>query len=466
MDIKLYNTLTREKETFMPIVAGKASIYTCGFTVYDYAHIGNLRSYIFADVLKRALMYGDTGDSGSSVRYEVKHIENITDVGHLVGDGDVGEDKMEVGARKVGKNVWEIAKFYTDLFVRDMKKSNVLMPDVLAPATKYIPEQIEFIQELEKKGYAYRTLDGIYFDTGKLASYADFAKLDLVGQKAGARVEENKEKKNKSDFALWKFSPREGRRAMEWPSPWGVGFPGWHIECSAISTKLLGDHFDIHTGGIDHIPVHHTNEVAQNVARYGRKVVNYWLHNNFLTVDGTKMSKSLGNLYTLDDIEKRGFSALGLRYLYLGTHYRQQLNFTWQALESAQISYNKLVRQLIHHLEEDGPPPVHKLRQEFDSAMADDLNTPQALAVLWKSVHSPTLVYEFDKVLGLGLKEAVEKLRKNLADIPTSVSKLVAEREVARLGKDWGRADEIRAKIENLGYHVLDTDDGPSLSPV
>ncbi len=457
MEIELFNTLSRQKENFVPIKEGQVNLYTCGFTVYDYAHIGNLRSYLFADILKRALLSRDL---------KVMHVENITDVGHLVGDGDEGEDKMEVGARKAGKSAWDIAKHYTQVFQKDLERTNVLPVDVWAPATDYIKEQIDFISELEKKGFVYKISDGMYFDTSKLSDYGKLAKLDLAGLRAGARVEMNAEKKSPTDFALWKFSPKDSdkQREMEWESPWGKGFPGWHIECSAISTKFFGEHFDIHTGGIDHIPVHHTNEIAQNEARFGHKVVNFWLHNNFLLVNGTKMSKSLGNLYTLDDIEKRGFSPLAYRYLCLGTHYRQTLNFTWEALEGAQNAYNKIVRSLANAKDNGNEDRAEAAK--FSAAICDDLNTPQALAVLWENIGNQTLVYKFDEVLGLGLREAVDKLQNAQADIPESVKKLLQEREDARLGKDWGRADELRAQIEASGYKIADGADGPSLVPL
>ncbi|HEY4483192.1 MAG TPA: cysteine--tRNA ligase [Candidatus Paceibacterota bacterium] len=454
MELKFYNTLTREKEPFISIEPGKVGLYTCGFTVYDYAHVGNLRSYIFADLLKRTLTVAG---------YKVRQVENITDVGHLVGDGDEGEDKMEVGARKSGKSVWEIAKYYTDIFKNDLKKANVTEPNVWASATEYIAEQIEFIKALEAKGFAYKTSDGVYFDTGKLTDYGKLAMLDLAGQKAGARVERSSELHTPRDFALWKFLTKEKNHEMKWESPWGVGFPGWHIECSAIGAKFLGEHFDIHTGGIDHIPVHHTNEIAQYEGRYGHKVVNFWMHHNFLLINGEKMSKSLGNLYTLDDIEKRGFSPLALRYLYLGTHYRQQLNFTWESLEAAQNAYTRIWRTVSDMGE--GWDDNAQLAK-FETAMADDLNTPQALAILWANTHNPKLIYKFDEVLGLGLKEAVERFRLEQADIPADILKLNQEREEARMGKDWGKADELRHKMAELGWSVEDTADGSRLAPL
>jgi len=460
MEIELFNTLTRQKERFVTIVDGKVGLYTCGPTVYDYDHIGHMRAYIFSDVLKRTLIYAG---------YEVNHIENITDVGHLVGDGDEGEDKMEVGARKAGKSAWEIADYYTKIFQHDLEKVNVLSPSIWAPATKYIPEQIAFILDLEKMGFAYKISDGVYFDTSKLNDYGKLARLDIASLREGARVEKNTEKRNPTDFCLWRA--HDSKREMKWESPWGVGIPGWHIECSAISTKFLGEHFDIHTGSIDHIPVHHTNEIAQNEGRLGHKVVNYWLHNSFLTVNGTKMSKSLGNLYTLDDLEKRGFSPLALRYLCLGTHYRQALNFTWEALEGAQNSLNKLTRTLVSNsLTSLGvqipKSSTNKLAHDFNEAICDDLNTPRALAVLWDSLDYPELVYKFDEVVGLGLKQAVEKFRTKQADIPSKVLELAKFREEARMGKNWGKADEIRQKMADLQWGVEDSAGGPRLYPL
>ncbi len=474
MELSLYNTLTRSKELFKPIAAGKAGLYTCGFTVYDYAHIGNLRSYIFADVLKRALIYAG---------YDVNHVENITDVGHLVGDGDEGEDKMEVGSRKAGKTAWEIAKYYTQVFQKDLLKSDILSPNTWAPATEYIPEQIEFIKVLEQKGYTYTTSDGVYFDTSKQEDYGKLAMLDKGGLREGARVEANKEKRNPTDFALWKFSPANEKRQMEWESPWGRGFPGWHIECSAISTKFLGEHFDIHTGGIDHVPVHHTNEIAQNEARFGHRVVNYWLHNDFILVNGTKMSKSLGNLYTLDDIEKRGFSPLALRYLYLGAHYKQQLNFTWDSLEAAENAYTKLVRHLAELALREAIPTSEEENKKiilasaahvdmFERAISDNLNTPMALAALHNMLKDGTLspaeqvalAYKFDQILGLDLEKAVAKL--NEVEVPEEIERLVEKREQARKNQDWQKADELRKEIEEKGWHVEDAQTGPKITRV
>jgi len=479
MEIQLYNTLTRKKEIFNPIEDGKVGMYTCGFTVYDYAHIGNLRSYIFADILKRAL---------TEAGYKVNHIENITDVGHLVGDGDEGEDKMELGARKEGKSVWDIAKHYTEAFQVDLKKANVLEPDMWAPATQFIPEQIGFIKILLEKDFAYKSADGIYFNTSKLTDYGKLAhkdnKVEWDAEFARVPTKPIHIKRNPTDFALWKFSPPGLKRLMEWESPWGTGFPGWHIECSAISTKFLGEHFDIHTGGIDHIPVHHTNEIAQNEARFSHPVVNTWMHNGFLLVDGTKMSKSLGNFYTISDLEKRGFSALDYRYICLTTHYRQPINFTWESLEAAQNALNKLVRTLTH-LESETPsspspefgprvsPKLRHLYQDrFLSALADDLNTPQALAVLWELVKDNSIspayklatVLDFDKILGLSLGDRVTKLLASQNNIPAEIQSLIEEREKARKNGDFAIADNIRAQIESAGWFLEDTSSGAKIT--
>ena len=390
-------------------------------------------------------------------------------MGHLVGDADEGEDKMEVGARKHGKDIWEIAKYFADIYKNNLTKAGVIHPDVWAPATDYIPEQIEFITELDEKGFTYKLSDGIYFDTGKLSDYGKLAKLDIAGLREGARVEANALKRNPTDFTLWRF--HDGKRQMKWESPWGVGIPGWHIECSAISTKYLSERFDIHTGGIDHIPVHHTNEIAQNEARFGHKVVNVWMHNNFILVGGVKMAKSLGNLYTLDDIEKRGFSPMALRYLYLGTHYRQQLNFTWESLEAAQNAYNKLIRELAP-MPDWGQPASEAYINKFKDAIGDDLNTPQALAVVWEVMNSNLMpedklrnVMAMDVILGLDLENVVNEYRASRSNIPHHILKYVEAREIARKSGDYVKSDALRASIEQLGYIVSDTPSGPQITP-
>ncbi|MCI0472541.1 MAG: cysteine--tRNA ligase, partial [Ignavibacteria bacterium] len=324
--IYFYNTLSRKKEEFIPISGSKAGIYTCGPTVYNFAHIGNLRSYFFEDILKRVLLYNG---------YDVKHIMNITDVGHLVSDEDEGEDKMEKGSAREGKTVWEIAEDYTEAFKKDISLLNILPPTVYCKATDFIQEQIEMIKCLEDKGYTYIIEDGVYYDTSKFPDYGKMALLDIEGLEEGIRVEINTEKRNKTDFALWKFTPKDVKRQMEWESPWGRGFPGWHIECSAMSIKFLGNHFDIHCGGVDHIPIHHTNEIAQAEACTGEKFVNYWLHGEFLIEEKGKMSKSAGEFLKLQSLIDKGYSPFDYRYFLLMTHYRKKIKFSFNNLDSA-----------------------------------------------------------------------------------------------------------------------------------
>ena len=408
-NIYLYNTLTREKDPFTPINPNEVLVYSCGPTVYHYAHLGNLRAYIFADILNNTL---------HEAGYTVKHQINITDVGHLVSDSDEGEDKMEKGAEREGKSVWDIAKYYTDAFYADLKDLNINQNKFIwTPATEYIRDQIAMIKSLEEKGYTYRTSDGIYFDTSKFPSYTELAHLDIEGLQKGKRIEdENNEKKNKTDFALWKFSPINEKRQMEWDSPWGVGFPGWHIECSAMSRAVLGDHLDIHTGGIDHIPVHHTNEIAQSECSNGdgKRFVNYWMHVNFLNADKGKMSKSTGDFLRLESIKEKNISPLAYRYLLLMTHYRKELKFSWDSLEAANNAYLKLIKQ-IDKIKTDKKVDLteagEKYLNRFVDAMNDDLNTSIALATLWSMLGDKelaneekyTLIKEMDKYIGLNL---------------------------------------------------------------
>ncbi|HNZ84594.1 MAG TPA: cysteine--tRNA ligase, partial [Candidatus Woesebacteria bacterium] len=332
-ELKFFNTLSRTKETFEPIETGKVGIYSCGPTVYSSPHIGNMYAYVCWDVLVRVLQY---------LGYEVKNVINITDVGHLVSDGDSGEDKMEKGSKKEGVSVWEIAKKYEDEFLNNLDELNIKRPWKLPRATDHIAEQINLIQKIEANGYTYKTSDGIYFDTSKMVDYGKMANLNLEKIKEGARVEVNEEKKHPTDFALWKFSPKDVKRQMEWESPWGVGFPGWHIECTAMSTKYLGEKFDIHTGGEDHIPVHHTNEIAQAEGAFGHDLVKYWIHNAFITFKGNKISKSSGGLWTIADLKKMGFEPLAFRYMVLSSHYRKGMEFSIESLKSAQTALLKL----------------------------------------------------------------------------------------------------------------------------
>jgi cysteinyl-tRNA synthetase len=461
-ELRLYNTLTREKERFEPLQPGRVRIYSCGPTVYSHQHLGNMRAYVFADLLKRSLRW---------FGFEVFHVINITDVGHLTDDADAGEDKMERAARQSGESIWQVAERWTRIFQQDLAKLRVLPPDVWCRATDHIADQIEMIRKLEARGFTYRTSDGIYFDTSKDPGYGELARLQVEQQEAQERIEGAAEKRQRADFALWKFSPPDGpRRQMEWESPWGVGFPGWHIECSAMSTKYLGEQFDIHTGGVDHIPVHHTNEIAQSQNALGvRPWVRFWMHGGWLMFEGDKMSKSRGSVRTLDDIVTEGVEPEAFRYFLLGSHYRQQTSFTEDALRSAQNAWRRLARR-VAELREAAPgtadPAVAEtFRARFRAALADDLNAPQALAVLWDLVRGESagaadklaLVDSFDAVLGLGLVEAASARPPSDARIDA----LVAEREAARRARDFARADAIREQLRAEGIAVEDGPQGP-----
>jgi len=466
MDIIFFNTLGREKQVFKPIVPGKAGMYTCGPTVYNYQHIGNFRTFLFEDLLKRILLYNG---------YEVTHIMNITDVGHLVSDDDEGEDKMEKGSAREGKSVWEIADYYTGVYLNDAKLLNILPPTKYTKATDYIPEQIAMVQCLEDKGYTYKTSDGIYFNTSKLSDYGKLANLDIEGLEEGKRIEFSTEKKNKTDFALWKFSPKDEKRQMEWDSPWGKGFPGWHIECSAMSKKFLGDTFDIHCGGIDHIPIHHTNEIAQSEACNGKPFVHYWLHGAFLEDEG-KMSKSKGEFITVKTLTDKGYSPLDYRYLCLGTHYRKRLLFSWEGLDAAKSALTRLRSRIMEFrnsvqaesLKEDSA--IAKYKKEFLESTNDDLNMPQALAVTWGVVRDESLsdsaklsmLYDFDKVLGLNLDQ--QPKAKNEA--PDEVMKLVNQRNEAKKAKDFKLADELRNKVKDMGWEIIDKIEGVEVKAI
>ena len=453
--LKLYNTLSRKKENFVPLKKEKVGMYSCGPTVYWYQHIGNLRSYIFSDVLKRVLIYDG---------FKVKHVMNVTDVGHLTSDADSGEDKIEKAAEKEGKKASDIANYYLKVFQEDFKKLNIIEPDIWPKATEHIKEQIELIKKLEEKGYTYKTSDGIYYDTSKFKDYGKMAKLNIDELQEGKRVD-MKEKKNKTDFALWKFSENPGERQQEWDSPWGVGFPGWHIECSAMSSKYLGEQFDIHTGGEDHIPIHHTNEIAQSEAAFGKKPwVKYWLHGYFLTFGGKKVSKSEGGLYTISELEEKGYSALDYRYLVLTSHYRTQMEFSLENLEASKNAYERL-KNIISNIEED-EKENKKYIKEFEKAIDDDLDMPKALAVLWKLVRDEKAdgkiktIEKMDEVFGLNL------LKKEEVSIPAEIKKLVDEREKARKGEDWGRADKLRDEIKKKGFEVLDSEEGSRVKKI
>jgi cysteinyl-tRNA synthetase len=450
--LKIYNTLHRKIEDFVSLKEGRAGLYACGPTVYNFAHIGNFRTYIFEDVLRRVLQYNNL---------KVKHVVNITDVGHLASDADLGEDKVLSRARAEGKSAWDIAAFYEAAFKKDWKRLNLLPPTKWARATAHIKDQIKLIEVLEKRGFTYKIADGIYFDTAKFSDYGKLSGQKLEEKEAGARVAKNPEKRRPWDFALWKFSPAGAKREMEWPSPWGKGFPGWHIECSAMSAKYLGQPFDIHAGAIDLVPVHHENEIAESEAAYGKPLANYWVHSEFLLVDDKKMSKSLGNLYLIDDVIKRGINPLAFRYLCLGAHYRSKLNFTWESLkgaESALKSLYKIARGL-------GRSKIGctEWEKKFLERINDDLDAPGAIAIMWemlKSDNPPSAkaksLLKFDEVLGLGIKSYLGKKIK----IPAGVAKLLKEREAARIAKNWKLSDELRDKIAKLGFLIEDTAEG------
>ena len=449
--IYLFDTFQREKREFVPLEPGVVKMYTCGPTVYDYPHIGNLRAYIFADTIRRTFEFNG---------YKVRQVMNITDVGHLTSDADAGDDKMELSAIKQKRSAWELADFYADIFKQNFKDLNIQEPNIWCKATDHIAEQITLIKRLEDAGYIYLTSDGVYFDTSKVKNYGYLARLNLKGNRAGARVKLSDEKRNPTDFALWKFSPKDQKRQMEWSSPWGVGFPGWHIECSAMAMKYLGETIDVHTGGIDHIPVHHTNEIAQSETATGKQFARYWMHVAFLTVDGGKMSKSLGNFYTLQDIVDKGYDPLAFRYLLLTAKYSAGLNFTWNSLNGSQTALSSL-RERITEWEEADVKPDESLLTEFKGYVNDDLNTPQAVAFLWKVVGLPispaikrVTFAEFDKVLGLGL------MKKKENDIPEGIKILIAKREALRKEKKWEEADKIRIQLESQGYKLADTTKG------
>lgn len=461
--ITLFNTLGRKEMLFEPIEPGKVRLYTCGPTVYNYAHIGNLRTYISEDLLKRMFMY---------FGYEVNHVMNVTDVGHLTSDADTGEDKMTVGARREGKTVWEVARFYEAAFFEDARSLNILPPTTVARATEHIPEIIALIQRLIDNGYAYFAGGNVYFSVDKFPDYGKLASLRLEEQQAGARVDVDPNKKNPYDFVLWFTESKFPNQEMKWDSPFGVGFPGWHIECSAIASKYLGERIDIHCGGTDHIPVHHTNEIAQSEAAFGHQWVNYWFHVEFLIDKQGKMSKSTGGFLTLSELEKRGFSPADYRYFCLQGHYRTPLQFSWEALSAAQNALSNLkslymgwLQEGAEGLPEDSEPTDEQARayqEEFESAIASDLNVPQALGVVWKmakdqalpSAEKRKLLFRFDKVLGLGVSAWKSH------QLPDELRRLIEEREAARKRRDFATADELRGRLARAGVILRDTPEG------
>ena len=453
MDIYFYNTLTKEKDLFKPIEEGKVKIYSCGPTVYKDATIGNMITNLLNDTLRRVLKYNG---------YELKHVMNITDVGHLVSDGDEGEDKMLKSAREEHKSPLEIAEHYTKLFFRDLERLNIETPEVVCKATDHIKEMLEMVQKIMKNGYAYETSTAIYFDVSKLDKYGILSGINLNDQKAGARVDIDPEKRNPYDFALWIKAP--ANHLMKWDSPWGPSYPGWHIECSAMSTKYLGEEFDIHTGGIDLVPTHHENEIAQNKGACGKNPAHYWIHGEYLLINGGKMSKSLGNTYLIDDIIARGYSPLAYRLFNYSCHYRGKLNFTWEGIESANTSLIRLREGYQKHLNGNSDISdeiIADMENRFHQAINDDMNMPLALSVVWEAVKYPEkspkiaqLLKKFDTVLGIKIDEVQE------TKIPQEILDLVEERKQARSDKNWSESDRLRDLIAEKGYIVKDTKDG------
>lgn len=467
----LTNTLSGEKEVFEPLVNKKVRMYNCGPTVYDYPHIGNFRAFIFADVLRRVFEYN---------HYTVKQVMNLTDVGHLVSDEDEGEDKVEKKAKQEGKSVAEIVEPAIEAFFSDLKALGAFHKDTEFPkASEYIDAQIALLKTLDEKGYTYKTSDGIYFDTSKFEDYGKLGNINVEGLKEGARIAQNPEKLNPTDFALWKFSRLDEKRQQEWQSPWGVGFPGWHLECSALAMRLLGKHIDVHTGGIDHIPTHHNNEIAQTESATGTTFSNYWMHSAFITIEGRKISKSLGNTITLRNISDRGISPLAYRYWILTAHHSSQVNFTWDALEGAQTALFKLHRYFVEELGTKNGRIDKTYREKFHTYINDNLELPQAVALLFDLMKDENVsdkdkratFLDFDRVLGLGLAESSKKMLEDfsgkkqvkIGDIPKKVTKMLEDRETARKEKDWEKADTMRDKITELGYTIDDTEDGAVL---
>ncbi len=458
--MKLYNTLTRKKEEFAPLDGKTVRMYSCGPTVYNFAHIGNMRTYIFMDILRRTLRYEG---------YKVKGVMNITDVGHLLSDADEGEDKMEKAAKEQRKSPYEIADFYTKVFFDDLKKLNIGKPELTPKATEHIREMLDFVYTLCEKGYGYETSDGIYFDISKFPAYGQLSGINLEDQKAGARVEVNDEKRSPFDFAIWKKAPKE--HIMQWDSRWGKGYPGWHIECSAMSKKYLGEVFDIHTGGVDHIPIHHENEIAQSYGYSGKNPAKFWMHGEFMLVNNGKMSKKLGNTYLVSQLEEMGYSPMCFRYFCLNTHYRKKLNFTFEGMDGAKTAYARLCALVAKHREGENDVSDEKLaayRKEFEEDVTDDLNVPGAMGVLWTMLKEPAskkiyaLALEMDKIFGLKLDEA--KAEEVKEEFPAEITAIANERAAARAAKDWGKSDELRAKLDELGYAVKDTKEGYTLT--
>ena len=460
MDIYFYNTLTRQKEKFKPIDENEVRIYSCGPTVYKDATIGNMRTNIMQDILRRVLRYNG---------YKLKHAMNITDVGHLVSDGDEGEDKMLKSAREEHKTPLEIAEHYTKLFFDDLKALNIETPEIICKATDHIPEMLKYVEKLVENGYAYETSTAIYFDISKLDKYPILSNINLDDQKAGARVDVDTEKRNPYDFALWIKAPEN--HLMKWDSPWGPSYPGWHIECSAMGQKYLGEQFDIHTGGIDLIPTHHENEIAQSKGACGKIPANYWIHGEYLLIDNGKMSKSLGNVYLIKDIIERGYDALVYKLFSYSCHYRNKLNFTWDGIDAASKSLERLKNGYQTHRngkDDIEDKEIEELERRFHEAINDDLNMPLAMGIVWEAVRydkkSPKiadLLLKFDTVLGLKINE---EQKQQEVEIPKEILDLVEKRKQARQEKNWEESDRLRDLIKEKGYEVKDTKDGMELT--
>lgn len=462
MELKFYNTLTRQKEEFKPLEKDMVRLYSCGPTVYNYAHIGNFRAYILMDTLRRILKYNG---------YKLNHVMNITDVGHLESDADEGEDKMEKAAKRENKDPYEIARYYTNVFLKDIEKLNIDKPEIITKATDNIPQMIEYVQAILKNGYAYETSKGIYFDVSKLDKYPVLSNRKLEDQLAGARVEVDNEKRNPYDFALWIKAPEN--HIMKWESPWGLSYPGWHLECSTMSKRFLGDEFDIHTGGVDHIPTHHENEIAQSKGATGKIPAKTWIHCEFLLVDGGKMSKSLGNTYTLDQLQEKGITPLAYKLFCFTSHYRNKLNFTFEGASGAQKALERLYESYIKDTQGNDNVQdeiIQEYKEKFTSYINDDMNLPGAMSIVWDVAKNPKkspkfadLLLEFDSVLGLDIanaKKYISEIEQNQETIPEEIQRLVDERKIARQNKDWRKSDELRDIIISKGYSIKDTKDG------
>ncbi len=463
MELNFYNTLSKEKEKFIPIEENKVRMYSCGPTVYSYAHIGNFRTYIFVDTLRRVIKYNG---------FELKHVMNITDVGHLESDADEGEDKMEKAARKENRDPYEIAKFYTDAFLKDMDRLNIQRPEIITKATDNIEQMIEYVQEIIKNGYAYETSKGIYFDISKLDKYPVLSNRCLEDQIAGARVDVDPEKKSPYDFALWIKAPEN--HIMKWESPWGLSYPGWHLECSTMGRRFLGEVFDIHTGGVDHIPTHHENEIAQAKGATGKIPAKIWMHCEYLLVNNGKMSKSLGNTYTISQLQEKGIAPLAFRLFCFTSHYRNKLNFTFEGAYGAQKALERLYDGYVKNTNgtdiiED--TVIKEYKDKFDNFVNDDMNIPGAMSVVWEVVRNAKksnqfskLLLEFDKVLGLDIINSEKYLEEfknsQVEELPDEIKELVEQRKQARANKDWNRSDELRDLIISKGYSIKDTKDG------